>query len=320
MLAGDDAMVSAGQERSTEGWPGRGRELDGTPLAPYAWTRRPGLDFCVLRERRLSAPAARAGQRRGPGRDGDAIRFHQPRVSVRADPGGDRFGDDRFFPSRITCAEEDGRVAHALLCGNILLDQLLEDPHLADSRVAAFRDGIGDLGRPVLAVPIDPAVPLLESEKRPGQVEMDEPVALKMQVQALGRHVRGDGDPQRRLPLTEILNHLLHADIGLDAAAVDPGDLVIGKAEIQLSAASSARRRGDPLREDQARISLRSYPSPGLSREVLVLAERGRVDRRDFGREGTQTGKLKPKAARRPRKPKKAAKPEAAKSKLTVVH
>ena len=39
MLAGDDAMVSAGQERSTEGWPGRGRELDGTPLAPYAWTR-----------------------------------------------------------------------------------------------------------------------------------------------------------------------------------------------------------------------------------------------------------------------------------------
>jgi hypothetical protein len=52
-----------------------------------------------------------------------------------------------------------------------------------------------DVGRVLLAVAVDAAVALLDGDERPRQVEVDEVVALAVEVDALRRHVAGEQEP-----------------------------------------------------------------------------------------------------------------------------
>ena len=53
---------------------------------------------------------------------------------------------------------------------------------------------------------------------------MDQPVALMVQIDALGRHVRGQEEPKRRRLVAERLDDLLL--VGVREAAVKEGDLI----------------------------------------------------------------------------------------------
>lgn len=56
---------------------------------------------------------------------------------------------------------------------------------------------------------------------------MDQSVALEVQVEPLGRHVRGHEDPDRESLLAECLDHLLGPDVRLHTAPVYPGQLIL---------------------------------------------------------------------------------------------
>ena len=108
-----------------------------------------------------------------------------------------RFGDDAFFLIRIADTKKNSRVADAVLCGLVFFNKFFQDPHIAHTRMRAFADKIINLRLAILAVAIDPPVALLKAQQRPREIEMDQPVALIVEVEPLGRHVGGDQDPDR---------------------------------------------------------------------------------------------------------------------------
>ena len=55
----------------------------------------------------------------------------------------------------------------------------------------------GDPRAVLLAVAVDAAVALLDADQAPRDVEVDQVVALQVQVDALGGDVAGDQDPDR---------------------------------------------------------------------------------------------------------------------------
>ena len=55
--------------------------------------------------------------------------------------------------------------------------------------MAALANEIVNLRRAILAISVDAPIALLETEKRPGQIKVDQPMALKMQVQAFRCHI-----------------------------------------------------------------------------------------------------------------------------------
>ena len=67
--------------------------------------------------------------------------------------------------------------------------QLADDTHVAGDRlVGGAVDEVSDLGRELLAIAVDPAIALLKSDERPREVEVNQVVALLVQVHAF----RGD--------------------------------------------------------------------------------------------------------------------------------
>ena len=61
--------------------------------------------------------------------------------------------------------------------------------------VSGFQQQRGDLRRVPLAVAVDAAVALLDPDQAPRDVEVDQLMALRVQVDAFGGEIAGDEDP-----------------------------------------------------------------------------------------------------------------------------
>ena len=86
---------------------------------------------------------------------------------------------------------EDRRVADVLVGLFVLFHQHFEDAGVAPDRwIGALGQQVDDYGRGGLAVAVHPAVALLEDHQGPGQVEVDQAVALVVEVDALGGDIR----------------------------------------------------------------------------------------------------------------------------------
>ena len=83
--------------------------------------------------------------------------------------------------------------------------------------VARGEDQRGELGLVDLAVAVDAAVALLDADQRPGQVVVDQVVALPVHVHALGGDVAGEQDADRRVGEREALDDLLLPGVGKPA-------------------------------------------------------------------------------------------------------
>ena len=76
----------------------------------------------------------------------------------------------------------------------------------------------------MLTVAVDATITLLEHHQRPRQVEVDQPVAEVVQIQALGGDVRAQQDAYRILAATETFDQGLL--LGITKPAVQYGDLI----------------------------------------------------------------------------------------------
>ncbi len=117
-------------------------------------------------------------------------------------------------------------------------------PSVWEVRISAANCGLV-----LLAVAVDPAVALLNADQRPGQVVVDEVVALPVHVHTLGRHVAGHEDPDRLVGERETLDDLLLLIVG--EAAVHDVDLArLGEAQTLRQDPVQPGEGGHALRED----------------------------------------------------------------------
>ena len=146
---------------------------------------------------------------------------------------GYRLNRDLLFLDDVMDVHEGGRIADVPVRLFVLLLEHFEDAHVAADRlVGAPGDEVDDPGLALLAVAVDPAVALLEHHERPRHVEVDQAVALVVQVDAFGRHVRAEQQAHRTLRVAEVLHHPLLFDIA--HAAVEDLDLVAARLRPQI--------------------------------------------------------------------------------------
>src|SRR5699024_9171636 len=117
----------------------------------------------------------------------------------------------------------------------------------------AGKDESAKLGGRLLAVSVDPAVALLDADQRPGQVVVDELVALLMQIDAFGGDVTGEEKAHRIVAQTELLDDpLLFVLTGgfpvhdLDGAAVGQPALGLTLSFVDLPGCEAEHLRNGP--------------------------------------------------------------------------
>ena len=152
--------------------------------------------------------------------------------SIRSDRLSHRLCHHFLFFVSIACAEKHRRISDTFLGSLVLLDQLFQHPHVADALMRAFSYEIVNLRRPILPIAVDAAVSLLEPQKRPWEVKMNQTVALEMQIESFGGHIRGKKDANWRVFLPEVFQNLLSLLISLNTSAVDPSDGIFREVEV----------------------------------------------------------------------------------------
>ena len=143
-----------------------------------------------------------------------------------------------------------------------------------------------------LAVTVHAAVALLESEKGPGDVEVDEAVGLVVEVDAFGGDVRGDHEADRAVGGTESFDGVLLFDVA--EATVEDTDLVGLQFEGEREVGFQKLQGVDALGEDDEAVAfVVRVPADGFfgflreqGKEVLVFRK---VLGGDFG-EGFEEG------------------------------
>ena len=200
-----------------------------------------------------------------------AVGRTQPCIEAfRLLPGGDSVPCDPLLGLDVVDAHEGGRIADVPVRLLVLLGQHLEDARVAADRlVRALGHQVDDVRRPPLPVAVDPAVPLLEDHQRPRHVEVDEPVALIVKVDALGRDVGADQQTQRARRIAEVLDDALLVHVA--QAAVEDLDLVVPEPQVHREPSLEPLQRFDALGEhDQAIVRI-----AGLPLERPAAADRG---------------------------------------------
>ncbi|EGG27494.1 hypothetical protein PA08_0761 [Cutibacterium modestum P08] len=114
----------------------------------------------------------------------------------------------------------------------------------------------GDLRGVTLAVSVDAAIALLNADEAPGDVEVDEFVALLVQVDALAGDVTGDQHADGGVRLFEGLDDLLL--FGVAEATVQHRDLVGGEGQVVDETITQPVQGGDSLSEDNGSLRLTS--------------------------------------------------------------
>ena len=117
-----------------------------------------------------------------------------------------------------------------------------------DFGVGRVVDEIADLWWHQLAVAVDPAVALFEGDQRPRQIEVDQVVALLVEIDALRRDVRRDQHPDRRRCHREVLDDLLLFLVAL--GVVEGLNLLLVHTELVPDGFGDPVERADPFGED----------------------------------------------------------------------
>ena len=141
----------------------------------------------------------------------------------------------------------------------------------ANASVGRVEEQRGDLRRVLLPVAVDAAVALLDADQAPRDVVVDQVVALRVQVDALGGDVAGDQDPDRRGLLLEA------STISCCSTSVRPpcriDDLLVGQLEVARAGARCSQFRvATRSAKTTARVGL-PRPTP-ICREVARPARR----------------------------------------------
>ena len=187
------------------------------------------------------------------------------REGFRPRPFLHRGTNGRFLRLGRVQAGELRRVADVFLNLLVLLDQDFQDALVAaDPGMAAFRQQVVQEGLLLLAVAVDAPVSLLERQQRPRNVEMDQPVAEIVEVDAFRCHVRRHQQPQRRGFIPEGLHQRLLLHVG-HVAARQRGDLVLFQPQIGLQAFAQEFQGGDAFGEDYQPVVL----FPGAPTDAL---------------------------------------------------
>ena len=249
--------------------------------------------------------------RNSASRSSPSLAVGQPRVEpFRGLAGRDGRRRDLLLGRDVVDAHEGGRVADVAVRLLVLLGQHFEDARVApDGLVRALGHQIDDARRPLLPVAVHAAVALLEDHQRPRQVEVDEPVALVVQVDALRRHVRADQQAQRAGRVAEVVHHPLLVHVA--QAAVEHRDLIRAETQVGGEPFAQPRQRFDALGEDRQPVR-RVVRAPGgrpaaadVRQQRLVLGVLARADRRQRPAEDMQRLDLG-RHRRRPRVPRRA--------------
>ena len=170
----------------------------------------------------------------------------------------------------VVHVHEHGRIADVPVCLLVLLHQDFEDARVAPNRrIGALGHQVDDPRRGGLAVAIHPAVSLLEDHQRPGQVEVNQAVALVMQVDALGGDIRADQEPHRALSVPEVLHDTLLFDVA--HAAVEGLHLTGLEREIRGELRLQPVQGRNAFGEDDETVGR----VVGFPDERLVVANRG---------------------------------------------
>ena len=123
---------------------------------------------------------------------------------------GDPLDDVGLLGLGVLEAEQRADIAEVLVGLVLLLDQALQHPQIAaELIVGGDREEVVDLRLAGLAVAVDPAVALLQGDQRPGDVEVDQAVAVVVEVDPLGGRVRGEEHPDSALAAAKVLDHRL---------------------------------------------------------------------------------------------------------------
>ena len=245
--------------------------------------RRPG--------RRLVARGLRAEEQRQ-----QLVALAGGRAQLRVEAfrplaGGDGVAGDRLLGLDVVDAHEGRRIADVAVGLLVLPGQHLQDAGVAaDGLVRALGHEVDDVRRPRLPVAVHAAVPLLEDHERPRHVEMHEPVALVVQVDALRRDVRADEQAQRARRVAEVLDHALLLDVA--QAAVEHLDLAAAEPQVVREPVAQPLQRLDALGEHDQAVA-RVAPVP-LERPAAADGREQRpvlgVVVRADGREGPAQG------------------------------
>ena len=163
-----------------------------------------------------------------------------------------------MFLLQLVVGPEEGRGIPDAVAGRlVLLDQLLKDPDIAaDLRLDRLRDEVPDMRLPILAVPVDAPVALLEGQEGPGKVEVDQLVREVVQVQAFGRHVGSQQDADGPSFDAEVADQLLCLAVAVVARRVERPHLVLGELQLVTQVLAEPFERGDAFREDDDAVVL----------------------------------------------------------------
>ena len=173
------------------------------------------------------------------------------------------------------------------LCASCSFSISRSSTRMSPRIVGVRRDGqqIVDHRRLLLAVAVNAAVPLLQGDQRPGDVEMDHQVAVVVQVHALGGDVRRQQDADRAVRLAERLDDagLLHVrQAGMEQAMTSSPT-----SDSSRNWSRQEAQGRDALREDDDARRHRQRRGPQLAQErqqALVLGESSGVHRAPPGR------------------------------------
>ena len=144
----------------------------------------------------------------------------------------------------------------------VLFDQNFQIAQIpADSFIIRLGVEVADHGRAGLAIAVHTAIALLKDHQRPGNVEMNQPVCLIVQVEALGRHIRRNEQPQRGMGTTKIFHRLL--DLLIRQLAVQNGHGLSFQAQHGGQVLLQKMQGFDALgKEDQAVGGVGAGPAP----------------------------------------------------------
>ena len=217
------------------------------------------------------------------------IRGTGARVHVRVEllgafAGLDRLGDDVLLPFFDVRAHEDARIADVFAGRVVALDEPFEDAQVAlDLLLLRMSDEVPDVRLALLSVPVDAPVALLELQQRPGDVEVDQLVREVVEVEPLGREVRGQEDADRLLFDAEVGDDLLDLDVRACSRPVQRPCLLLGEAEVFAQPGGQPVDGRDTLGEDDDAVVLPARLPfevvPEQLEELPVLRERLLVDR-----------------------------------------
>ena len=163
---------------------------------------------CVRRATAIAAVAEQLGKRIGNILGGVGVQLCRKCLGrlLAFDGAGHFLGFGLF----VVQAHEYGGVTDIVGCLFVLFDQNFQIAQIpTDFFIIRLGVEVADHGRAGLTIAVHAAIALLKNHERPGNVEVNQPVCLVVQVETLGGHIRRNEQPQRGVGTAKIFHCLL---------------------------------------------------------------------------------------------------------------